>query len=93
MIEADSLPLMKSLVSHERLYAVLPLHAVWQEVEDGKLQAARLVNPPIQRTVAMVMGRSKVQSNAVKVLAREIIRTVNEMALEGMWRPVAPIKR
>ena len=93
VIEADSLPLMKSLFSHERLYAVLPLHAVWQEVEDGKLQAARLVNPPIQRTVAMVLGRSKVQSDAVKVVAREITKTVNAMALQGMWRPVAPAKR
>ena len=65
----------------------------WQEVEDGKLQAARLVNPPIQRTVAMVLGRSKVQSDAVKVVAREITKTVNAMALQGMWRPVAPAKR
>lgn len=92
-IEADSLPLMKSLVAHERLYTVLPLHAVWQEVQDGKVQAARLVNPPLQRTVAMALSRSKSRGKAVKVLAREIVNTANEMARQGMWRPVAPEKR
>ncbi len=59
VIEADSLPLQKSLVATERLYSVLPLHAVWSEVADGRLQAARIVDPPFQRTVAMASAKSK----------------------------------
>jgi LysR family nitrogen assimilation transcriptional regulator len=38
-IEADSLTLQRSLVASEGLFTVLPLHAVWSEVADGKLQA------------------------------------------------------
>ncbi len=52
-VEADSLPLQKSLVATEHLYTVLPLHAVWGEVAEGRLHAARIVEPPFQRTMAM----------------------------------------
>jgi DNA-binding transcriptional LysR family regulator len=85
VIEADSLPLMKSLVANERLYTVLPLHAVWQEVEDGRLQATRIVNPSLQRTISMAMARSKGPGRAVAVVAREIVGMVEAMAKDGMW--------
>ena len=87
VIEADSLPLMRTLVERERLYTVLPLHAVWQEVQDGKLQAAKLVDPPLQRMVSMVMAKSKGPGKAVSMVARQIVQIVDEMARQGMWRP------
>ena len=40
-IDADSLPLQKQLAAQEGLYTVLPLHAVWSEVQDGTLQRRR----------------------------------------------------
>jgi LysR family nitrogen assimilation transcriptional regulator len=87
VIEADSLPLQKSLVANERLYTVLPLHAVWSEVADGRLQAARIVDPPFQRTVAMAMSKSKGPARAVTAVAAQIVAIVDEMARAGMWRP------
>jgi LysR family nitrogen assimilation transcriptional regulator len=89
-IEADSLPLQKSLVAQERLYTVLPLHAVWTEVQEGQLQAARIVNPPFQRTVAMAMAKSKGPAKAVAAVAAQIVQIVDEMARRGMWRPGVP---
>ena len=86
VIEADSLPLMRSLVEREKLYTVLPLHAVWQEVEDGKLQAARVVNPPLQRMVSMVMSKSKGPPKAITLVVQQIEKIVDEMARQGMWR-------
>ena len=86
-IEADSLPLQKSLVAKERLYTVLPLHAVWSEVADGRLQAARIVDPPFQRTVAMALSKSKGPARAVTAVASQIVEIVDEMARAGMWRP------
>lgn len=59
VIEADSQPLQKSLVAHEHLYTVLPLHAVWSEVRSGMLQASRIVDPPFQRTISMASAKSK----------------------------------
>jgi DNA-binding transcriptional LysR family regulator len=85
-IEADSLPLQKSLVAHERLYTVLPLHAVWNEVQAGQLQAARIVDPPFQRTVSMASARSKGPTRAVSVIAALIVDMVDEMAHAGMWQ-------
>jgi len=85
-IEADSLPLQKSLVAKERLYTVLPLHAVWSEVADGRLQAARIVDSACQRTVAMALSKSKGPARAVTAVASRIVEIVDEMARAGMWR-------
>lgn len=89
VIEADSLPLQRSLVANERLYTVLPLHAVWAEVSEGRLQAARIIDPPFQRTVAMALSKSKGPARAVTAVASAIVEIVDEMARAGMWRPSA----
>jgi DNA-binding transcriptional LysR family regulator len=86
VIEADSLPLMRSLVAQEGLYTVLPIHAVWSEVQDGSLSAARIVNPPLQRIVSMVFARNKGPGRAASAVARQIAQIVDEQAHAGMWR-------
>jgi len=85
-IEADSLPLQKLLTAEQRLYTVLPIHAVWDELQGATLQAARIVDPPVQRTVAMAFSKTKGPSSAVTAVAGHIRRTVEEMAGSGMWR-------
>lgn len=87
VVEADSLPLQKSLVATARLYTVLPLHAVWSEVADGRLQAARIVDPPLQRIVSMAQSKSKGPARAVSAVAARIVERVDDMARAGMWRP------
>lgn len=86
VIEADSLPLQKQLTAHERLYTVLPLHAVWQEVQAGQLQATRIVDPPFQRLVSMAYAKAKGPSRAVTAVAGHLVRIVADMARQGMWR-------
>ncbi|MBT9487751.1 MAG: LysR family transcriptional regulator [Rubrivivax sp.] len=93
VLEADSLPLQKSLVADEKLYTVLPLHAVWHEVANGQLQAARVVDPPLQRTVSMALAKSKGPARAVTAVAALIVRIVDDMAAHGMWRPGMPALR
>ena len=85
-IEADSLPLQKSLVEKERLYTVLPLHAVWNEVAEHRLQASRIVDPPFQRTVAMATSKAKGPARAVSAVASQIVSIVDDLARTGMWR-------
>jgi DNA-binding transcriptional LysR family regulator len=86
VIEADSLPLMRSLVAQERLYTVLPIHAVWQEVQDGRLQAARIIDPPLQRIVSMAFAKAKGPGRAASAVAKQIEQIVDEQARAGMWR-------
>jgi LysR family transcriptional regulator, nitrogen assimilation regulatory protein len=88
-VEADSLPLQKLLVATEWLYTVLPLHAVWSEVADGRLQASRIIDPPFQRTVAMAFSKSKGPARAVTAVTSLIVEIVDEMARAGMWLPSA----
>lgn len=64
--EADSLPLFKLLIAQEQIYTALPLHAVWTEVEEGRPQAARIVDPPLQRSISMAMPKTKGLGNAVQ---------------------------
>ena len=90
VIEADSLPLMRSTVAEARLYTVLPIHAVWSEVQEGKLQAARIVSPGLQRIVSMALARTKGPGRAVAAVAAEIVGIVEESARSGMWRSGAP---
>jgi LysR family nitrogen assimilation transcriptional regulator len=85
-IEADSLPLMRSTVAEARLYTVLPVHAVWSEVQDGRLQAAKIISPEVQRIVSMAMARSKGPAKGVSAVAAEIVSIVEDAARSGMWR-------
>ena len=85
VIEADSLPLQASLVAREGLYTVLPLHAVWTEVANGQVQAARIVDPPFQRTVALTFAKNKGPGKAVSAIAALIGEIVEKMARDGMW--------
>ncbi|MDM0037881.1 LysR substrate-binding domain-containing protein [Variovorax sp. J22G21] len=89
-IEADSLPLMRSTVAEARLYTVLPIHAVWTEVQEGRLQAAKIVSPGVQRIVSMALARAKGPAKAVSTVAAEIVDIVNDNARSGMWRPIEP---
>ena len=76
---------MRALVATERLYTVLPIHAVWTEVADQRLQAARVVDPPFQRTISMAMSKSKGPARAVSAVASLIAEIVEDMARDGMW--------
>ena len=69
---------------------MLPLHAVWDEVVDGRLQAAKIVDPVFQRTIAMAFSRSKGPARAVTAVASQIVEIVGAMARDGMWQPSPP---
>lgn len=84
-IEADSLPLQKQLSADEGLYTVLPIHAVWNEVQEGKLQAARIVEPSFSRTVSLAYSKSKGPTRAVSAVAARVTDIVGQIAQQGIW--------
>lgn len=90
VIDADSLQLQKLLVEHERLYTVLPLHAVWDERAAGRIQAARIVSPPLQRIISMAHSKSKGPAKAVTAVTSQITALVEELAHNGMWHTAPP---
>ena len=84
-IEADSLPLMRSGVAEAGLYTVLPIHAVSADVKQGRLQAAKIVSPPMQRIVSMELTRTKGPAKAVSAVGAEIAAIVAEGTRSGIW--------
>ncbi len=63
------------------------IHAVWSEVKDRRLQAARIVDPPVQRTISMAM--SQVQGPAAGGVGRRVAdrrRSSRRWRAHGMWR-------
>lgn len=84
-MEADSLPLQKLLVAQDGLYTVLPLHAVWNEVSEGTLQASKVIGPGMARTISMSLSKSKGPARAVAEVASAIVDIVNDMGRSGMW--------
>jgi hypothetical protein len=62
---------------------------VWSEVADKRLQAAKIVDPPFQRTIAMAMSKSKGPARAVSATVSLIEGIVADMARAGMWRHTA----
>jgi DNA-binding transcriptional LysR family regulator len=89
LIEADSLPLMKAIVEHEKMYTVLPQHAVWQEVQEGRLSIAALRDPVMRRIISMAYARAKSPGRTVTEVAGQIEALAHEIGGEGIWH-VAP---
>ena len=85
VIEADSLPIMKSIVEAEGLYTVLPLHAVRHEIAEGRLQAARIVNPHLQRRISMATAKTKAPGRAVTEIEALIVDIVSSMTGDSGW--------
>jgi LysR family nitrogen assimilation transcriptional regulator len=56
VLEADSLPIQKRIAADGDAYAIVGRLAVSEEVRLGRLQASRIVNPPIERVAILAAG-------------------------------------
>jgi len=85
-LEANSVSIMKDVVADGLGYTILPLHVVLAEVQTGRLQAARLVNPGIERIISLV----STTHHPLSLAAREILgltRVVaDDLTGRGAWR-------
>jgi LysR family nitrogen assimilation transcriptional regulator len=84
-LEVDSLTTTKELVQSGTGYTVLPLAAVYKEVELGRMSARRLSGPPLKRTVVLATVAQRSRSMAVEALVTVIRSVVRELAARGKW--------
>lgn len=84
-IEADDLPLLKDLVMRRLGATILPLAAVREEVADGRLCAAPIIDPPLSRKLAIAEPMGRPASNAVTAFGRALRVEVAEMVGSGIW--------
>lgn len=72
----DAIGTLKDLAASGRLYTILPPHCVVADVANGRLAAARIVDPPITRTVLLATSNQYPNERALKEttsLIREVI--------------------
>lgn len=85
-IEADSLRLQKELTTaHGGLYAILGSFSIDAEMREGRLAAARIVNPDLERHVTLAMARQGQLTAAGRIVAgliRDIVAGWNHRLSE-----------
>jgi DNA-binding transcriptional LysR family regulator len=72
VLQADSTQIQKAVAQLGDVYAVLPAHAVAEEVEAGTLRISRIVDPDFPRTVVLATTPAKPPSRATREVARNI---------------------
>ncbi|MGE0796993.1 MAG: LysR family transcriptional regulator [Lautropia sp.] len=74
-IECDAFPIQKQLTATLGLHTILAGSAVRDDVADGRLQAARIVEPVLQRTITLGLTETRPPTPACREVAR-IVRAV-----------------
>lgn len=78
VVEADSTQLQTTIVAKGGAYTVLPELAITDHLMRGELQAARIVDPVIERRVTLALSSAHPPSYAARCVAkvlREIVET------------------
>jgi LysR family nitrogen assimilation transcriptional regulator len=92
--EADSLTVQKELVAHgPGLYSILGPFSIAQELQGGRLQAARLVRPDLCRHVTLAMPKQGKLSPACRVVAETVQQLVESWGHQLTESGTAPPKK
>ncbi|UGQ12233.1 LysR family transcriptional regulator [Yinghuangia sp. ASG 101] len=91
-VETNSPHVQRQLVLAGHGWTVLPGVAVADDVARGVLSAAPLCDPDVRRTVVLATPRGTRSPQAVRLVARELIRHVNHAVEHGRW-PSATLYR
>lgn len=93
VIEADSLAVQKDLVADGNAYTILSPHAVYREVEAGRLQASKIVHPMIERTIVLKTTTHHPFTQAGRIVAQFIRRIIEEGPEARIWSDQAGFRR
>jgi LysR family nitrogen assimilation transcriptional regulator len=91
--EMQSVHIIKELVAQGVGATILPYGAVHREVSEGRLVAAKIVEPEMRRTAYLAHSVRKPQSNAEKSvmrLIRELVKSEQRPNTE-YWRSASPL--
>lgn len=92
-VEADALQTLKDLARRGHAATVLPYASIHEELEEGKLTAASLVEPSLSRKLVVALPLGRQTSNAVNRFSQELYREVTRMVDEGVWNGQLLLKR
>jgi LysR family nitrogen assimilation transcriptional regulator len=78
--EIDSFEVIKELVARGIGKSIMPTACVRDDVRNGKLKLARIINPRLRRTLYMLHSSRQARSSAVDVIRREVRSIIFECA-------------
>lgn len=84
-MEADSLTIQKDLAAAGTAHTILSGHAVLRERRAGMLQAARIVNPGLDRTITIATTTHRPLSLAAREVAKLLRSILEQIAADGRW--------
>jgi len=86
VFECDgSISLTKRLVMEGCGSSILPLAAVAEDMQAGRLRAVPLVDPIVERCIALVLGKTAMEPHGLWHASQIIKRTAWELARSGHW--------
>lgn len=80
--EVDSMPIMKELAKEGIVQTILPYCAVAREVDAGKLEALRIVEPNLSRTMMLATARHRPFDSSVRAVIGLIQATVGDLRVQ-----------
>lgn len=86
VVELDVLTQIKSLVARNPIFSILSLAAVHEELKQGRLVAARIVDPPIRRSVNLVRNPNRMVTRASKEVENLVVEIMLDLTRKGKWR-------
>jgi LysR family nitrogen assimilation transcriptional regulator len=83
--EVDSLTVQKRMVAAGATFTILPRGAIHAELLSGSLQAARIVEPTISRSVTLATSLARSGNQACNVMARLVLEVARALARDAVW--------
>lgn len=84
-IEIDALATMKTLAADGTAYTILPVSAVFQDLQHRRLGATKIVEPGISRELVLASSTQRPTTRATQDVARILRRQVSDMVTNGQW--------
>lgn len=76
---------MKRLVEAGLGYSLMPYAVIQQEVEEGRLQAALFVDPPLKRSIVVAMAKNRDPGSGLWSTLRILQREIRHLVRSGRW--------
>ena len=84
-VEVDSFRLLTDLVENGQGFTTLPLSSIAQEIEQGRLKYAPLVQPQVTRRLILGTAQGP-RSHATRMVIKVARQEIAELVWRGVWR-------
>lgn len=84
-IDADSLLLRKDLVKTNTVSTIISKSSIFNELKDGTLKAASLIEPKMTRKLFLAMPADRPSSNATTKVSDILRQEIKKLVDSGLW--------